>query len=491
MKNSEKVYVNKATMICYCMMNIVLAGAYILEFVKELRSVGYVALMLMLTLVPAVGVIVLYFLNKANNINKYIMGACFLTMYAFAILTTNSGYTYTYIFPMLVVVALFSDVWYSVVVGAVTMILNGADIAIRAGAGEYGTPEAVTDLEIRIAGVVFVVIFLILITACLNKISAYRLGRVQEEKDKADKTLADTLELSARISEGIAVASEKMGALGESVTQIQYSMKEISEGSNETADAVQMQLERSEDIQGHIAEVKNTADGINTEMQEALAIIASGKQYVDTLTRQVEKSTEANATVLEKMNDLAVNAEKMNNIIVAINEIANKTGLLALNASIEAARAGEAGRGFSVVAGEISSLASQTKTATVDITDLIVAITEELSAVSEAIDLVTDCNKSHAVSAKEVSESFGQIAERTELIGKQAVEMEATVEALKSANEDIVEGIQTISAITEEVSAHSGETYDACEENSVMVEAVAKIVEDLNEATKEYSAQQE
>lgn len=491
MKNSEKVYVNKAAMICYCMMNIVLAGAYILEFVKELRGIGYVILMLALTLVPAVGTIVLYFLNKKNKINKYIMGGCFLTMYAFALFTTNSGYTYTYIFPMLVVVALFSDVWYSVIGGVLTLILNGIDILVRAGAGEYGTPEAVTDLEIRIAGVVFVVIFLILITACLNKISALRLGRVQEEKDKADKTLADTLALSARISDGIAVATEKMGSLGESVIQIQCSMKEISEGSNETADAVQMQLERTEDIQNHITEVKNTADDINSEMQEALAIIASGKECVDTLTKQVEKSTEANAVVLEKMNDLAENAEKMNSIIVAINEIANKTGLLALNASIEAARAGEAGKGFSVVAGEISSLASQTKTATVDITNLIVAITEELSEVSEAIDLVTDCNKSHAVSAKEVSMSFGQIAERTELIGKQTVAMEATIESLKSANEDIVEGIQTISAISEEVSAHSAETYDACEENSVMVEDVARIVEDLNEATKAYSVQQE
>lgn len=491
MKNSEKMYVNKAAMICYCMMNIVLAGAYCLEFVKNLRGIGYIVLMLGLTLIPALGTIVLYLVNKGNNISKYIMGVCFIVMYTFAILTTNSSLTYTYIFPMLVVVALFSDVWYSVILGVLTVVVNTVDIIVRAGKGTYSTPEAVTDLEIRIAGIVFVTVFLILTTVCLNKINTIRLARVNAEKDKADKNLADTLELSARISDGISATTEKMGSLGESVAHIQESMKEISEGSNETAEAVQMQLQRTEDIQNHIAQVRNTADDINSEMQEALAIIAGGKEHVDTLTKQVEKSTDANAVVLEKMNDLAVNADKMNNIIVAINEIANKTGLLALNASIEAARAGEAGRGFSVVAGEISSLASQTKTATVDITELIVAITEELSAVSEAIDLVTDCNKSHAVSAKEVSESFGQIAECTELIGRQTSEMNATIESLRVANEDIVEGIQTISAITEEVSAHSSETYDACEENSVMVEDVAKIVGKLNEATKEYTKEQD
>lgn len=491
MKNVEKVYVNKAAMICYCLMNVVLAGAYCLEFVKGLRGIGYVLMMFGVTLLPVVVTIVLYFVNKENRINKYIMAGCFLIMYTVAILTTNSGFTYTYIFPMLVVLALFSDVWYSVSMSVLTIVVNVVDIVIRAGKDAYNTPELVTDLEIRIAGIVFVTIFLILVTICLNKINGIRLERVNAEKEKADKTLADTLELSAHVSEGIAVTSKKMEAIGESVTQIQCSMKEISEGSNETADAVQMQLQRTEEIQNHIANVKNAADAINSQMQATLEIIGSGKEYVDALTQQVEKSTEANAVVLEKMSDLAANAERMNNIIVAINDIANKTGLLALNASIEAARAGEAGKGFSVVAGEISSLASQTKTATVDITELIVAVTEELAAVSEAIDLVTSCNQAHALSAKEVSLSFGQITERTEYIGKQAEEMDETVVALKNANEDIVEGIQTISAITEEVSAHSGETYDACEANSEMVNDVTAIVEELSEATKQYTSEQE
>ncbi len=491
MKISEKMYVNRATTICYCLLNVLLAGAYVVEFMKNLRGIGYVLGMFALTLVPAAVCAVLYFLNKENKFNKYIMGAGFLLFYGVTVLTTNSVNTYTYIFPMLVVVMLFSDVAYSIGLGIITLVINVVDIIIRAGKGSYSTPEAITELEIRIAGVIFVTLFLVLATACLNKINSMRLSRLKKEKDKADKTLADTLNLATHVGEGIAVTTEKMNALGESVTQMQSSMKEISEGSNETAAAVQMQLERTEEIQKHIAEVRSTANEINNEMQGALEIINTGKGYVDTLTQQVEKSTEANAIVLEKMNDLAVNAERMNSIIEAINAITNKTALLALNASIEAARAGEAGKGFAVVAGEISTLAGQTKTATVDITELIVAITEELNAVSKAIDLVTDCNKSHAVSAKEVSMSFGQIAERTELIGKQTAEMDETIEALKNANDDIVEGIQTISAISEEVSAHSSETYDACEDNSIMVKDVAAIVDDLNEVTKQYIVDEE
>ena len=487
MKNVEKVYVNKVAMICYCIMNIVLAGAYFLEFIKGLRGVGYVLMMLAVTLVPSILVIVFYVKNKVNIQNKFIMSGCFLVMYTIAILTTNSALTYTYIFPMLVVVALFSVVKYSVIMSLITIVVNVIDIIIRSGKDEYNTPELFTDLEIRIAGIVFVTVFLVLVTVCLNKINGIRLGRVKEEKEKADKTLANTLELSAQVSKGINVTTEKMDNLGESVAQIQHSMKEISEGNNETADAVQMQMQRTEEIQNHITEVKKTADSINSQMKATLEIISEGNGYVDALTQQVEKSAEANELVLQKMEALATNAKRMNNIIETINDIASKTGLLSLNARIEAASAGEAGRGFAVVAGEISSLASQTKNATVNITELIEAITAELAAVSDAIDQVTLCNRSQSVSAKEVSASFGRITERTEIIGKQAAEMDETVEALKSANEGIVEGIQTISSIAEEVSAHSGETYNACEANSMMVRDVTAIVEELNKTAIQYA----
>jgi methyl-accepting chemotaxis protein len=66
--------------------------------------------------------------------------------------------------------------------------------------------------------------------------------------------------------------------------------------------------------------------------------------------------------------------------------------------------------------------------------------------------------------------------------------MRETVGSLEAANSGIVESIQTISAITEEVSAHSNETYEACERNSGMVTEVTGIVEGLNEETKKIKA---
>lgn len=485
MNLSEKAYVNKISTICYTMITIMLSAAYLLEFLKDARGIGYTLVMAAICLVPMIVMWILYKRNNETPVNKYIMCICYSVFYVFAMLTTISELTYTYIFPLLVVIMLFSDVKYSVGVCIAAVLANAIDIIYRAVTVGYAG-EQIASLEIRIASVVFVCIFLVLSTICLNKLNQHKLSMVNGEKEKADKTLADTLELTGKITEGIGEVTDKMTSLGESVAVIQDSMKEVLEGSNETSEAVQKQLERTEEIQKNIGQVKVAATGINEEMRATLQEISAGKNYIDTMAAQVEKSAEANEVVTSKMEELNVHTEQMNSIIVMITDIANKTGLLALNASIEAARAGEAGRGFAVVADEVSALANQTKTATVSITELIANIIDELSAVSGAVSQVTECNQSYAVSAKEVSESFGKIAERTEVIGKQTEEMDQTIQSLESANADIVHSIQTISAITEEVTAHSGETYNACEENGIMVNDVANIVEELNDAAMKF-----
>lgn len=142
---------------------------------------------------------------------------------------------------------------------------------------------------------------------------------------------------------------------------------------------------------------------IDRGVDDTAEVIRVGQKNIDAMAEQVRKSMEANDTVISKMQDLSTQTEKMNTIIEMITGITDQTSLLSLNASIEAARAGDAGRGFAVVAGEISTLANQTKSATVNITELIQNINAELKEVSSAIDLVTSSNKSHAVTARRCS----------------------------------------------------------------------------------------
>ena len=487
MKISEKAYVNRAASICYSVIAAFLAVAYVVEFIKGARGIPYMITMIILCLVPSALCWILYRKNSETPGIMYVMGIGFSILYAFAVFSSNSGYTYTYIFPMMIVVTLYSSVQNSVAVCILSIIVNVVDIIYRIFTDNMGT-VTLADVEIRVAGVVVVGIFLIVSTSCLKKTNQMRMSQMNAQKEQVDNALSANLTMAAKISADISEVTEKVDSLGESVVHIRESMRQVADGSNETTEAVQMQMQKTEDIQRYVVDVKNTAEEITHEMQNALQVLNVGNNHIVTLGKQVQKSVDANNTMQEKMRALNVHAENMNTIIETITDVANRTGLLALNASIEAARAGEAGRGFAVVAGEVSALSGQTKEATVNIVALIQNMNEELAEVAKAINMVTECNRAYVESTGEVSESFRKISDSTGMIGERVDLMERIIRSLEVANKGIVDSIQTISAIAEEVSAHSDETYDACEKNSVMVQEVATIVGDLNETAKQYAA---
>ncbi|HAZ91260.1 MAG TPA: chemotaxis protein, partial [Eubacterium sp.] len=133
-----------------------------------------------------------------------------------------------------------------------------------------------------------------------------------------------------------------------------------------------------------------------------------------------------------------------------------------------------------VVAGEISNLANQTTEATENITELINDVSEELLIVTDTINLVIDDNKLQYRYAKDTAKGFVDISQRTDDIKNSTGKLGDAVNLLQNANESIVDSIQTISAITEEVSAHATETYKTSETNAETVAAVSKIIDSLN-----------
>ena len=321
---------------------------------------------------------------------------------------------------------------------------------------------------------------MVVTTVAVKKVNGAKIEQIEKQKEAAHALTDDVLQTSGDMITGIRQVSEKMEQLGISMEQIHSSMSEVSTGSSETAESVQQQLQKTEVIQQHIAKVKDTAVEIEENMNTTAEKVTTGRQQMDALAEQVEKSMTANRQVLEQMKALSEYTGQMNTIIETITSIANSTGMLALNASIEAARAGEAGKGFAVVASQISGLANQTKAATVNITDLIGHINQELVSVEEAVDVVTESNRANAESTRVVGENFEGITQGTENVEAQTKELMGIVGELETANADIVEHIQTVSAITEEVSAHANETFNACEENSLLVETVTGVVGELS-----------
>jgi methyl-accepting chemotaxis protein len=199
------------------------------------------------------------------------------------------------------------------------------------------------------------------------------------------------------------------------------------------------------------------------------------------LKEQAEDSARNSELAAQKLETLDHYMQEMHSIVEIISKIANQTSLLALNASIEAARAGEAGRGFSVVATEISGMATQTKDATGNIAELIQNVSGAIGEVVTVIRQMIDGIGSQREGTMRAADSFTAIEDSSYTIVDNLGEMLQTVEALKTANQEIVDSIQTISATTEEVSAHASETLEAEERNR---EILQKITENMNSMVK-------
>ncbi|MCM1193992.1 MAG: methyl-accepting chemotaxis protein [Butyrivibrio sp.] len=476
---SEKGHINKTALLGHTIIAVVLALAYALELLKGSRTVGYYMVFALLCIVPVVVEHILYRRNREDKMIQHIMGTCYGILYLFAIWTTHSLLTCMYAFPMFLVIILYMDVRFCVIIGTGAFLGNVACVVRDVLTTGY-TAEEIPDVEIRIAAVLITAVYMAFTTAAVKKVNQVKMQAMQAQAKAAGAQAETILTTSGSMISDIKSVSEKVEQLGESMEQIHTYMGEVSSGSTETAESIQQQMHKTEIIQQHIARVKDTAMEIEENMGETVDRVETGKRQMDALAKQVESSMAANRRVLTQMKELSEYTSQMNTIIETITSIANSTGMLALNASIEAARAGEAGRGFAVVASQISGLANQTKSATVNITELIGHINQELVDVEAAVDVVTESNKANAESTQVVTENFVGITQGTENVGQQTKELMNIVDELESANADIVENIQTISAITEEVSAHANETYNVCEENTRLVESVTGMVDGLN-----------
>lgn len=471
---------NRTSMIAYSIMNLILVACYLLEVIKQSRTLGYFVVFCIFALVPYAICLALYMKNKGTPILKYMISGGYLIFYLFIIFTTVSPVAYVYALLIAVILVSYNDLKVSAAFMGVVSVGNVIQVACSAMSGQLGA-EDVANTEIRVASVILFTGYLMMATYVSKKISTSRLKQVEEEKERTSGMMNNILEIAEQITEDINQVSGRVETLESTANKTKDSMKEVAAGTNETVQSIQVQMEKTEQIQATIDDVEHASGMIVDNVNQTKEELDSSKKNMEALIKCVQISNEANANVSKELAQLREHTGRMQSIIELINNITSQTSLLALNASIEAARAGDAGRGFAVVASEISNLADQTQSATEDITGLIGNISSQLSDVVKVIEEMISISENQNKAVDDTAKSFEKIAEKNDRVYDEAGKMNSLVHELNDANQAIVDGIQTISGVTEEVTAHSTETLKVSEDNSMITQEVGQTIGGLKE----------
>ncbi len=475
--------INRAVLLAYSILTFILLFAYILEFIKGSRTLGYTILFTIIDMVPYLAYLMIYRKNKESTVLKYILSIGFAILYAFVLLTAAVPTTFVYIFMIYIIIIPYGDVKLCYITGGIAGVANIVSVIVGFATGSL-TSDSLAMVEIQIISVILGAFLVGLATDVIGKANAQKIAELREEKDKTDILLANTLEVSKGISDDIESVTVRMEHLRQSVSATKDSMQDVTAGANETAATLQQQLLQTEEIMEQIDRAKDVTNTIAGDVNQTEDTITVGKENVEHLLVSVNQSETASSAVALKMNELIENMEKMNSIVKMINSVTNQTNLLSLNASIEAARAGEAGKGFAVVAGEISSLAKQTSEATINITELINGITVSIEEVFRSINQLMESNKEQNKAVEIMAQNFEEIEVCVGNIDKVSEDLERVVTELAKTNESIAVGINNVSGVTQEVSARANETLSESERDRLVVEEITNVIVDLNKKSK-------
>ena len=224
---------------------------------------------------------------------------------------------------------------------------------------------------------------------------------------------------------------------------------------------------------GHIAENCSLAAEGSRHASEAAV---SGAQVVDETIAVMHSIATRVKETARTVESLGKRSEQIGQIVGTIQEIADQTNLLALNAAIEAARAGEQGRGFAVVADEVRKLSERTRKATSEISELIGAIQGETKGAVIAMETAVDEVAKGSDKAAESGQALASILEKINEVTLQIKQVSIAAEEQTAVTLDISNNMHQITEVVAQTSSGAKETTRAADELSALAGGLDTIV---------------
>ncbi len=279
----------------------------------------------------------------------------------------------------------------------------------------------------------------------------------------------------------------------EASEQVASTMEQLSSASEHQAEDASTLAEMMEEWNEKILAANQAGMKVSEDSQSALSLSNEGKKLMDTSVHQMNDIHKVMELAVQKVRTLDHQSGEISKLVKVIQDIAEQTNLLALNAAIEAARAGEHGKGFAVVADEVRKLAEQVAQSVGEITSMVTTIQTESKSVStslqegfDKVEMGTQQIETTGTTFQSIQESIqymvtgiNRISDNINDIEKNSVTMNSSIDNVASSSQEAAAGV-------EQTTASVQQTNSSMEQIALYAQELADMSDRLDQLLRQF-----
>jgi methyl-accepting chemotaxis protein len=279
-----------------------------------------------------------------------------------------------------------------------------------------------------------------------------------------------------KLHDSIARVATTTASLAAASEQLSVNTAQLAKGGQEQAQQATQAAAAVEQMSATVTEMAKNAQGVASTAQQANQAASQGNEVVVGSIAGMTRLAETVRASASRIQSLGKRSDEIGEIVKVIEDIADQTNLLALNAAIEAARAGEQGRGFAVVADEVRKLAERTTKATKEIADTIRTIQSDTTMAVESMETGTNEAQEGMALVNKAGERLSEIVGAVQSVSGMVQQIAAAIEEQSTATEQIAGNIEAVASVSKRSEGGLGQVTQATTELARMAGELQKVV---------------